>query len=41
MSNKGKEVLVNLCPKVGSFLLERENGGLQSALSGCQECIMI
>ena len=41
MSNNRKEVLINLCRKVGYFLLERENGRLQSPLSGCQECIMI
>ena len=41
MSNKRKEVLINFCQKVGYFLLEREDGRLQSPLSGCQECIMI
>ena len=41
MSNNRKEVLINLCRKVCYFLLERENGQLQSPLSGCQECITI
>ena len=41
MSNNRKEVLINLCRKVGYFLLERENGRPQSTLSGCQECITI
>ena len=41
MSNNRKEVLINLCRKVGYFLLEREKGRVQSPLSGCQECIII
>ena len=39
MSNNRKEVLINFCRKVGYFLPERDNGRLQSPLSGCQECI--
>ena len=41
MSNNRKEVLINLCRKVGYFLLEQEKVRVQSPLSGCQECIMI
>ena len=41
MSNSRKEVLINLCRKVGYFLLERKKGRVQSPLSGCQEFIMI
>ena len=41
MRNNRKEVLIKLCRKVGYFLLEREDGRLQSPLSFCQECIMI
>ena len=32
MGNNRKEVSINLCRKVGCFLLERENGLMQSPL---------
>ena len=41
MSNNRKEVLINLCRKVGYFLLEREKDRMQSPLSVCQECIIV
>ena len=41
MSNNRKEVLINLCRKVGYFVLEREKNWVQSPLSICQECIIV